>query len=77
MIELLNEFNWIGEEINLQKKSITLSRNKSKRFESRFSTLQVNNTDNIFLRKLEGTNFGMWVSHAEGNFEIDDNHNQE
>lgn len=49
-----------------------LYENKSQRFESRFSTVRINKSDNIFLKGMEGTVFGIWVAHGEGRFVSND-----
>lgn len=42
--------------------------NNSGRFESRFSTLKVTCSKNIFLKNMDNLVFGMWVAHGEGKF---------
>ena len=48
-----------------------LEKNISGRFESRYSTVKVSNTDNVFFRGLHNFSFGMWVAHGEGRFDKD------
>lgn len=40
--------------------------NKSGRFESRFSTVEILPSPSIFLQGMEGSRLGVWVSHREG-----------
>jgi phosphoribosylformylglycinamidine synthase len=49
-------------------KDLELVENESNRFESRWSTVRVNKTNNVFLKSLAGLRFGIWVAHKEGNF---------
>lgn len=62
--QLLIKLGWIDNNIKMGK-------NKSERFESRFSQVQVNYNKTIFTRELEGLNFGIWSAHGEGRFIID------
>ena len=64
--QLMARLGWIDSVKNLK-----LLENNSGRFESRWSTVKVNKTNNIFLKHLEGLQFGMWVAHKEGKFEYD------
>ncbi|CAG5135184.1 unnamed protein product [Candidula unifasciata] len=45
---------------------LLLDHNISGRFESRFTTIQVEASPAIMLQGMEGTTWGMWVSHGEG-----------
>jgi phosphoribosylformylglycinamidine synthase len=40
--------------------------NKSGRFESRFSTVQILSSPAVMLKGMEGSTFGAWVAHGEG-----------
>ena len=60
--QLLAKIGWINAR---------LDSNDSQRFESRFCTLQVQKSENIFLRGLEGLTLGMWSAHGEGKFVTD------
>jgi len=42
--------------------------NDSKKFESRWSTVKVRKTNNIFLKNCDDIQYGIWVAHAEGKF---------
>jgi phosphoribosylformylglycinamidine synthase len=42
--------------------------NDSKRFESRFSTVKIIESNNIFFKNMENMVFGIWVAHGEGKF---------
>ena len=61
--QLMARLGWIDSVDNL-----VLEENISERFESRWCTLRVNSTNNVFLKDLKDTQFGMWVAHKEGRF---------
>ena len=46
----------------------SLQPNVSNRFESRFSTVKVNKSNNILLKNMEDLVFGIWTAHASGRF---------
>ena len=59
--------------------NIKLSKNDSGRFESRFSKICVDYSDNdkfrtnaanIFFKNMSHTKYGMWVAHGEGKVEM-------
>ena len=60
--QLMAELGWID---------CKMLENTSQRFESRWTSVKVNKTNNIFLKHLEGVTFGMWVAHKEGRFSYD------
>ena len=73
--QLMSHLGWV---------SCKLEQNTSKRFESRFSTVKINNTNtnsktnsnSIFLKNMEDLVFGIWVAHGEGRFiDIKDDNN--
>jgi phosphoribosylformylglycinamidine synthase len=49
-----------------------LLHNTSQRFESRWSSVQIQPSPSIFLRGMEGSILGMWVAHGEGRFTFPD-----
>ena len=57
--QLMSHLGWIDA---------TLEENTSQRFESRFSYVKVNKSNNIFLKDMEDLIFGIWVAHKEGRF---------
>ena len=61
--QLMAKLGWIDGV-----KDLELVENESNRFESRWSTVRVNKTNNIFLKSLAGLRFGIWVAHKEGQF---------
>jgi phosphoribosylformylglycinamidine synthase len=61
--QLMAKLGWIDGV-----KDLELVENESQRFESRWSTVRVNKTNNIFLKSLAGLRFGIWVAHKEGQF---------
>jgi phosphoribosylformylglycinamidine synthase len=61
--QLMARLGWIDGV-----KDLELVENDSHRFESRWSTVRVNKTNNVFLKSLAGLRFGIWVAHKEGQF---------
>ena len=57
--------------------NIRLVENDSKRFESRYVSIKILESNCIFTRDMENTTFGMWSAHGEGKFvlnhELDEN----
>lgn len=51
-----------------QTPDIVLERNKSERFECRFSTVKIESSKSIMLRGMENSELGVWVAHGEGRF---------
>jgi len=47
-----------------------LKKNKSKRFESRFSHIKVKSSKSIMLKGFDDSYLGIWVAHGEGRFEL-------
>jgi phosphoribosylformylglycinamidine synthase len=56
---------WGGIEDKIKPRFI---RNRSGRFESRFSTVKILESPSIMLRGMEGSTLGIWVAHGEGRF---------
>ena len=48
------------------EQGVFLDHNSSQRYESRFVTVRVGASPALMMRGMEGTVFGMWVSHGEG-----------
>lgn len=46
----------------------SLVKNKSERFESRFSRVRINNSKSIMLKDMENCVLGVWTAHGEGRF---------
>ena len=46
-------------------------KNRSERFESRFSTVRINKTNAIMLQGMENMTLGVWVAHGEGKYSPD------
>jgi len=52
--------------------NISLNKNYSERFESRFIPIRTLNSDNsLFLKNMEGTQFGMWCAHKFGRIHLE------
>jgi len=70
LMALLGWVPWKGIPDNIQPRFI---RNKSGRFESRFSTVRILSSPSIMLRGMEGSILGIWVAHGEGMSYFPDN----
>ena len=57
--QLLTQLGWVDA---------TMERNNSGRFESRYSTVCIRETNSILLKGMEGAVLGVWVAHGEGKF---------
>tara|TARA_Y100000590_G_scaffold267852_1_gene300787 strand:+ start:4439 stop:8053 length:3615 start_codon:yes stop_codon:yes gene_type:complete len=55
-------------KLNLITDNVDIVDNDSDRFESRFTTVIVKDTNSIFFKKMDGIIFGMWVAHKTGKF---------
>ena len=60
--------NWVGPDTNSDQVNIVLKKNKSNRFECRWSTVKIEKTNSIFFDGMEGSSFGIWIAHGEGQF---------
>ena len=58
-------------KLNIIKGNIKLIKNKSNRFESRFSTVKISESKSIFLKNMNELVFGIWIAHGEGQFVFD------
>jgi len=56
---------WAGIDDHIKPRFI---RNRSGRFESRFTTVKILESPSIMLRGMEGSTLGIWVAHGEGRF---------
>ncbi|MEW6001795.1 MAG: phosphoribosylformylglycinamidine synthase [Nitrospirota bacterium] len=63
LMALLGWIPWRGIPDNVQPRFV---RNKSGRFESRFSTVHILPSSSIMLKEMEGSTLGIWVAHGEG-----------
>ena len=62
--QLMSLLGWIPGKCRFKQ-------NKSKRFESRFSTVKIRKSPAIMLSGLEDCSLGIWVAHGEGQLEIE------
>ncbi len=71
LMSLLGWVPWRGIPLEIQPRFI---RNKSGRFESRFSSVKIIKSNSIILQGMEDSILGIWVAHGEGRlFMPDDN----
>ncbi|BFZ24618.1 hypothetical protein BsWGS_27657 [Bradybaena similaris] len=66
--QLMALLGWVASDHTEEGDSqgLLLDHNLSGRFESRFATIRVEASPAIMLQGMEGTVWGMWVSHGEG-----------
>lgn len=73
--QLMALLGWIDGEsseadddqgFDFDRPTVFLDHNKSGRYESRFSTVRVEQTNAVLLRGMSGTRAGIWVAHGEG-----------
>lgn len=63
--QLLALLGWVGERED-GGSDVTLTHNKSGRFESRFVSVGILPSPAIMLKGMEGSALGVWVAHGEG-----------
>lgn len=69
LMSLLGWVPWRGIPIESQPRFV---RNKSGRFESRFSSVKIIKSNSIMLKDMENSILGIWVAHGEGRLLIPD-----
>uniref|UniRef100_A0A672KSZ2 Phosphoribosylformylglycinamidine synthase n=1 Tax=Sinocyclocheilus grahami TaxID=75366 RepID=A0A672KSZ2_SINGR len=63
--QLMALLGWVGERVD-GGSDVTLTHNKSGRFESRFVSIGILPSPAIMLKGMEGSALGIWVAHGEG-----------
>uniref|UniRef100_A0A672QG19 Phosphoribosylformylglycinamidine synthase n=1 Tax=Sinocyclocheilus grahami TaxID=75366 RepID=A0A672QG19_SINGR len=63
--QLMAFLGWVGERED-GGSDVTLTHNKSGRFESRFVSVGILPSPSIMLKGMEGSALGVWVAHGEG-----------
>lgn len=63
--QLMALLGWVGERED-GGSDVTLTHNKSGRFESRFVSVGIQPSPAIMLKGMEGSALGVWVAHGEG-----------
>lgn len=78
--QLLALLNWVGSDSSSDEGSsggsqsssgtqgTVLVQNDSGRFESRFTSVVIEESPSIMLQGMKGSNLGVWVAHGEGKF---------
>lgn len=75
--QLMCLIGWVGgaQDVTSTKQhqiidipDVALLHNNSERFECRWSTVRIEQSKALMLRKLEGSILGCWVAHGEGKF---------
>lgn len=62
--QLMALLGWVGGQD--AESSVTLTHNKSGRFESRFVSVGILPSPAVMLKGMEGSSLGVWVAHGEG-----------
>ena len=57
----------VNQDFDFDAPAVFLDHNQSGRYESRFSTVCIEQSDAVLLRGMSGTRTGIWVAHGEGN----------
>ncbi|GAX10061.1 phosphoribosylformylglycinamidine synthase [Fistulifera solaris] len=71
--QLMAVLGWIPSTAGLpQEKQPRLLHNDSGKFESRFSSVQIQESPAIMFKGMEGSSLGIWVAHGEGRFHFPD-----
>jgi phosphoribosylformylglycinamidine synthase len=72
--QLMALLGWIPTTEGLpEEKQPRLLHNASGKFESRFSSVQIQPSPAIMFKGMEGSSLGVWVAHGEGRFHFPDN----
>ncbi|XP_054745136.1 phosphoribosylformylglycinamidine synthase [Anastrepha obliqua] len=71
--QLMGLIGWVGLDDSSNKQvidvpDVAVLHNKSERFECRWATIRVENSNSMMLHKLKGSILGCWISHGEGRF---------
>ncbi|KAM9305327.1 phosphoribosylformylglycinamidine synthase [Gastrophryne carolinensis] len=69
--QLMALLGWVGAENPTEaesspKQGVLLSHNLSRRFESRFVTVKIEESPSVLLQGMAGSSLGVWVAHGEG-----------
>ena len=71
--QLMSLLGWIPFADGLpEDRQPRLLHNDSAKFESRFSSVQIQASPSIMLKGMEGSSLGVWVAHGEGRFHFPD-----
>ncbi|XP_071786340.1 phosphoribosylformylglycinamidine synthase-like isoform X2 [Asterias amurensis] len=73
--QLMGLLGWVAPDHGQEKTSgdsasskqgVFLTHNKSEKFESRFVSVQIDQSPSVLLQGMEGSTLGIWVAHGEG-----------
>jgi len=71
--QLFALLGWVGASEEGEKKNTRLIHNDAGRFESRFSSVVIEEGNNsLFFKGMSGSSLGIWVAHGEGKFYFPD-----
>ena len=68
--QLMSLLGWVGAAPGGGPGRTLLTHNASGRFESRFSTVRIEESPAVMLRGMAGSTLGVWVAHGEGRFQF-------
>ena len=67
--QLMCLLGWVGTYSGAKYlNNAALEQNTSERFECRWSSIKIGNTNAMMLRKMKGSTIGCWIAHGEGKF---------
>jgi phosphoribosylformylglycinamidine synthase len=66
--QLMSLIGWVGDAFDDGVPSVALQHNRSGRFECRWSTVKIEASEAMMLRRMQGSVIGCWVAHGEGRF---------
>ncbi|KAF5300012.1 hypothetical protein FQR65_LT09268 [Abscondita terminalis] len=67
--QLMAMIGWIGQTVSTDvSPDILLEHNLSERFECRWATVKIEQSNSIMLKGMEDSVLGVWVAHGEGRF---------
>ncbi|CAL9695648.1 unnamed protein product [Knipowitschia caucasica] len=64
--QLLALLGWVGKRDDGTEADVVLTHNESGRFESRFVSVGIENSQSVWLQGMAGSALGVWVAHGEG-----------
>ncbi|XP_022663775.1 phosphoribosylformylglycinamidine synthase-like [Varroa destructor] len=67
--QLMALLSWVGPSKH-GNPGVSLLPNISGRFECRYNAVRIENTNNIWLKGMEGAILGVWTAHGEGRFDF-------
>ncbi|XP_074095633.1 phosphoribosylformylglycinamidine synthase [Cotesia typhae] len=66
--QLMSLLGWVGSDTIQNDPQVLLEHNKSERFECRWSSVMIERSKAIMLRRMDKSVMGVWIAHGEGKF---------